>query len=43
MPRIEPFMKTTILKEMCTLVVRLVRAFGIAGILTNPQRPDTRT
>jgi len=36
-------MKTTIFKKMSTLVVRLAHAFGIAGILTIPLRPDTRT
>jgi hypothetical protein len=36
-------MKTTIIKNMSSLVVRLASAYGIAGILTKPLRPDTRT
>jgi hypothetical protein len=39
-------MKTTQLKILLTLVVRLVYAFGNAGILSvlkMPLRPDTRT
>jgi hypothetical protein len=39
-------MKTTQLKILFTLVVRLVCAIGVAGnlsILTMPLRPDTRT
>jgi hypothetical protein len=43
MLEIELFMKTTQLKILFTLVVRLVCAFGIAGVLTMPLRPDTRT
>jgi hypothetical protein len=43
MPRIEPFMKTTVFEKLFTFVVRLARAYGIAGILVIPLRPDTRT
>jgi hypothetical protein len=43
MPRIEPSMKTTSIKNMFILVVRLAGTFGIVGILTIPLRPDTRT
>jgi hypothetical protein len=36
-------MKTTQLNNLFALVVRLAHAFGIAGILAIPLRPDTRT